>query len=65
MMQGTVPKMPKKGVEIMNYAWKLFSDDLEKKTIWYDSRDPEKEIQKEKFNHFHYKTQLKQTGKLS
>lgn len=63
-LAGSIPKGPKEGTETVNYAWALFRDTLEKKTVWYDSRDPEKEIQNQKYKEFVYKAPLKRVGKL-
>ena len=63
-LAGAIPKAPKEGTETVNYAWALFKDTLDKKTVWYDSRDPEKEIQQKQYNLFAYKAPLKRSGKL-
>ena len=39
-----IPKLPKQSTDVMNYAWRLFDQSLDKNTVWYDPRDPEKEI---------------------
>ena len=50
-LKGTIPEIPKKN-KIVGYAWNIFQDHLDKKTIWYDSQDPEKEKNEEKLWQF-------------
>ena len=50
-LKGTIPSRPKQH-EMVGYAWNLFNDHLDKKTIWYDSQDPEKEKNEAQLFHF-------------
>jgi hypothetical protein len=58
-MESMAPPSFRKDSDVSSYAWKLYSDHLDEKTIYFDVTDPEKKRDKEKYKHFLYKLPLK------